>query len=89
MAETFDALLSGLKSLPVYLPDLNRVLLEYPAVELTNSHSAFYWEKVNFGLKPTTRIVQQIIYRGDGPTGRNVRGGIETAIRQPLFSDCA
>src|SRR5258706_16256328 len=39
----------------------------YPGVELANSHAEFYWEKVNFGLKPTLRIVQQIIYRGGGP----------------------
>src|SRR5215510_10465375 len=64
VAETFQALLGRLKSLPVYLPDLNRILLEYPGVEPANSHSEFYWEKVNFGLKPTLRIVQQITYRG-------------------------
>jgi hypothetical protein len=67
VAETFQALLGRLKSLPVYLPDLNRLLLEYPGVELANSHSEFYWEKVNFGLKPTLRIVQQITYRGGSP----------------------
>jgi hypothetical protein len=61
--ETFQTLLGRLKSLPVYLPDLNRLLLEYPSVELANSSSQFYWEKVNFGLKPTLRLVQQIIYR--------------------------
>ena len=31
VAETFQTLLGRLKSLPVYLPDLNRLLLEYPA----------------------------------------------------------
>ncbi len=67
VAETFQALLDRLKSLPVYLPELNRLLLEYPAVEPANSHSEFYWEKVNFGLKPTLRIVQQITYRGSSP----------------------
>jgi hypothetical protein len=67
VAETFQALLGRSKALPVYLPDLNRLLLEYPAVELGNSHSEFYWEKVNFGLKPTLRMVQQIIYRGGSP----------------------
>jgi hypothetical protein len=28
----------------------------------------FYWEKVNFGLKPTFRIVQRVVYRGALPT---------------------
>jgi hypothetical protein len=64
VAETFKSLLGRLKSLPVYLPDLNRLLLEYPDVQPANSYSEFYWEKVNFGLKPTLRIVQQVIYRG-------------------------
>jgi hypothetical protein len=26
--------------------------------------AGLYWEKVNFGLKPTFRIVQKIVYRG-------------------------
>src|SRR4029453_13899843 len=51
VAETFKSLLGLLKSLPVYLPDLNRLLLEYPGVEPANSHSGFYWEKGNFVLK--------------------------------------
>jgi len=64
VAEAFQSLLGRLKSLPVYLPDVNRVLLEYPGGAPERSHSEFYWEKVNFGLKPTLRIVQQITYRG-------------------------
>jgi len=67
VADTFEALLHRLKSLPVYLPDLNHVLLEYPDVDPANAPSEFYWEKVNFGLKPTLRIVQQIVYRGGTP----------------------
>lgn len=67
VAATFQTLLSRVKSLPVYLPDLNRILLEYPGVQLPNSHSAFYWEKVDFGLKPTLRMVHQIVYRGGSP----------------------
>jgi hypothetical protein len=68
VAETFQALLGRLKSLPVYLPDVNRILLEYPRVESAHSHSEFYWEKVDFGLRPTLRIVQQITYRGGSLT---------------------
>ena len=30
--------------------------------------AGFYWEEVNFGLKPTFRIVQRIVYRGASPT---------------------
>ena len=66
--ETFRSLLSRLKELPVYLPDLHRILQEYPAVELKNATSEFHWEKVDFGLKPTLRTVQQITYRGGTPS---------------------
>lgn len=64
VAETFQSLLSRSKALPVYLPDLNHYLLDYPRVSLDNVETQFYWEKVNFGLKPTLRIVQTIVYRG-------------------------
>ena len=64
VAETFASLLSRSKALPVYLPDLDRFLLDYPAVQSSGIDSQFYWEKVNFGLKPTLRIVQAIVYRG-------------------------
>ena len=67
VAEIFTSLLSRSKALPVYLPDLNRYLLEYPNVKLENVETGFYWEKVNFGLKPTLRIVQTIVYRGTTP----------------------
>ncbi len=68
VAETFQSLLSRSKALPAYLPDLDHYLLDYPAGKLDNIESQFYWEKVNFGLKPTIRIVQAIVYRGTRAT---------------------
>jgi hypothetical protein len=68
VAETFQSLLSRAKALPVYLPDLERYLLEYPEFKLENAETQFYWEKVSFGLKPTLRIVHAIVYRGTGPS---------------------
>jgi hypothetical protein len=68
VAETFQSLLSRSKALPVYLPELDRYLLEYPQAGSENIQSEFYWEKVNFGLKPTLRIVQAIVYRGPRAT---------------------
>jgi len=68
VAETFQSLLSRSKALPVYLPDLDHYLLDYPAAKFNSIESEFYWEKVNFGLKPTLRIVQAIIYHGTQPT---------------------
>jgi hypothetical protein len=63
VAESFENLVGRAKALPVYLPDLHRYLLEYPNFESPNLKSEFHWEKVNFGLRPTLRIVQKIIYR--------------------------
>ena len=69
VGDTFQSLLSRSKALPVYLPDLDRYLLEYPKASSERIQSEFYWEKVNFGLKPTLRILQAIVYRGTDPTG--------------------
>ncbi len=68
VADTFRSLLSRSKALPVYLPELDGYLLDYPEAASENIHSKFYWEKVNFGLKPTLRIVQAIVYRGPRST---------------------
>jgi hypothetical protein len=67
VAETFSSLLSEMRALPVYLPELNRYLLDYPTASSEDIKSQFYWEKVNFGLKPTLRITQAVIYRGPSP----------------------
>jgi hypothetical protein len=64
VAETFASLVGRFEALPVYLPELNEYLLEYPKAKSDSVQAAFYWEKVNFGLKPTFRIVQKIVYRG-------------------------
>jgi len=64
VAETFGTLLGRMNALPVYLPALHHYLLEYPNAPSENVSSQFYWEKVNFGLKPTLRIVQAVVYRG-------------------------
>ena len=69
VGDTFQSLLSRSKALPIYMPDLDRYLLEYPRANSDNIQSEFYWEKVNFGLKPTLRILQAIVYRGTDPTG--------------------
>src|ERR1700740_1038888 len=68
VADPFRSLLSRSKALPVYLPELDRYLLDYPEAGTENIRSEFYWEKVNFGLKPTLRIVQAIVYRGPRST---------------------
>ena len=67
VAETFETLITRLSALPVYLPELNEYLLEYPKGKSEKVQAGFYWEEVNFGLKPTFRIVQKVVYRGTTP----------------------
>jgi hypothetical protein len=69
MDAAFQSLLSRSEVLPVYLPELKRYLLEYPAAMPPNVESFFYWEKVDFGLKPTLRLNHVIAYRSIGPRG--------------------
>ena len=72
ISEAFQSLVSWSKALPVYLPELRSYLLDYPNLKSDNIQSYFYWEKVKFGLKPTLRIVQTIIYRGGAVPGEPV-----------------
>jgi len=62
--QEFQSLVSRSKALPVYLPELQNYLLKYPEAKSEHIESQFYWEKVNFGLKPTIRLLQAIVYRG-------------------------
>jgi hypothetical protein len=68
VAETFASMADRIKGLPVYLPELREYLLNYPKADSGNIESQFYWEKVNFGLKPTFRMVQSVIYHGKSAT---------------------
>jgi hypothetical protein len=67
VAETFASLLNRSKALPVYMPELREYLLNYPKADSSGIQSEFYWERVNFGLKPTIRMVQAIVYQGRSP----------------------
>ncbi|MGC1414173.1 MAG: hypothetical protein WA817_02765 [Candidatus Acidiferrum sp.] len=69
VSEAFQALLNRSRALPVYLPELDRYLLDYPNANSGNIEAQFYWENVNFGLKPTLRIVQAIVFRGTNSAG--------------------
>jgi hypothetical protein len=65
----FQSLVSRSKALPVYLPELQNYLLNYPKVKGEHIESEFYWEKVNFGLKPTIRLLQAVLYGSTDSTG--------------------
>jgi hypothetical protein len=59
--------------LPEVLPGLRKYLLEYPRADLAGADSFFYWEKVDFGLKPTIRVNHGVVYHtGDPSTGVSV-----------------
>jgi hypothetical protein len=62
----FADMLSYSKVLPARLPDFYNYLLAYPDAKPANVEDTIYWERVNFGLKPTLRVVQKLIRRG-GP----------------------
>jgi hypothetical protein len=46
VAETFEALITRLSALPVYLPELNEYLLEYPNAKSENVQAGLYWRKL-------------------------------------------
>jgi hypothetical protein len=63
--EQFAYMLSYGKALPEHLPDFYHYLLAYPNARPANVEDTFYWAKVKFGLKPTLRVVQVVIMRGN------------------------
>jgi hypothetical protein len=70
VVEQFASLLGESSSLSHYLPDLKQYLIDYPRVQLPNAESSFYWERVKFGLKPTLRMNQMVVYRGSRPSAQ-------------------
>ncbi|MBS1842061.1 MAG: hypothetical protein JST77_14565, partial [Acidobacteria bacterium] len=62
VGQRFATLLSKVEFFPEYLPELNRYLLDYPHSKPEGTRDFFYWEKVNFGLKPTIRLNHAVLY---------------------------
>lgn len=69
VTDQFAGLLNQSSAMSRYLPDLKQYLTGYPQAQLANAESIFYWERVKFGLKPTLRINQMIVYHGNGSGG--------------------
>ena len=69
VAEQFETMVGRSATLPNALPELRQYLVRYPDAELPGADSFFYWEKVNFGLKPTIRVNHGVIYRAGGKNG--------------------
>jgi len=59
-----NELRSMVERLPMFetaLPDLQRYLLDYPAVSLDGATDFLYWQETRFGLRPTIRINHLVI----------------------------
>ena len=72
MYEALQALLHRKELFPVHAPDFYNYLLNYPEVKLDGSEGFFYWEEVNFGLKPTIRVNHVTIYEAEKSPDRHV-----------------
>jgi hypothetical protein len=64
VSDEFETMMSRASVLPDVMPELRRYLLDYPNAPLPNADSFFFWEKVDFGLKPTIRVNHAVIARG-------------------------
>jgi len=69
VAEQFETMVNRSAVLPDVLPELRQYLLNYPDVDLAGADAFFYWEKVNFGMKPTIRVNHGVIYHPGKPDG--------------------
>jgi len=69
--DEFEAIVARSSKLlpPDVLPELRQYLLQYPDADLPGADTFFYWEKVNFGLKPTIRVNQGVVYRAASDHG--------------------
>lgn len=66
VVDQFETMVGRSSALPNVLPELRRYLLQYPDADLAGADSFFYWEKVDFGLKPTIRVNHGVIYHPSG-----------------------
>jgi hypothetical protein len=69
VADQFEMMVSRSATLPELLPELRQYLLRYPEATLPGADSFFYWEKVDFGMKPTIRVNHSVIYHAGDGTG--------------------
>ena len=62
--EQFAYLLSYDMALAEHEPDFYHYLLIYPRGKPANYEETFYWARVQFGLKPTLRMIHMVTMRG-------------------------
>ena len=68
VADQFETMVGRSTALPNVLPELRQYLLKYPDADLPRAESYFYWEKVDFGMKPTIRVNHGVVYRAGDAT---------------------
>jgi hypothetical protein len=71
ISEQFEKMVGRAAALPDVMPELQQYLLRYPDVDLPGADSFMYWEKVEFGMKPTIRVNHAVIYHVKAQ-GRNI-----------------
>lgn len=60
VAKQFRSLVESARAFSLDLPTLYSYILNYPRESVPNSSNLFYWEDIDFGLKPTFRVNQQV-----------------------------
>jgi hypothetical protein len=81
VADQFATMVGRSATLPDVLPELRQYLLGYPDASLAGADPFFYWEKVEFGLKPTIRVNHGVIYSaGDS------NGGVSAVAIKQLYA---
>jgi hypothetical protein len=69
VADQFERMVGRSATLPNVLPELRKYLLHFPEADLPAVDSFFYWEKVDFGLKPTIRVNHGVIHQAGERNG--------------------
>lgn len=71
VSQQFETMVGRMAALPDALPELRTYLLSFPAADLAGAQTFYYWEKVDFGMKPTIRVNHAVIYHPQG-RGREI-----------------
>ena len=69
ISEQFEKMVGRATALPDVMPELKQYLLRYPDADLPGADSFMYWEKVEFGMKPTIRVNHAVIYKAKAEGG--------------------
>jgi len=82
VAKEFAALLENSPYLLQYRPKLHAYLLDYPKVTLAGASDFLYWDIINFGPKPTMRLMHVTI----DPTAEGTNGATIITSKQLYYS---